>query len=50
MSYEVSADTNTLLYKRAVADGALNRPVEVTSEYRRVAAKATRTFAGYAAP
>lgn len=47
MSYEVSADSNTLVYKRAVADGALVRPVEVTSEYRRVATKATRTFADY---
>ena len=50
MSYEVSADSNTLIYKRAVADGALIRPVEVTSEYRRVATKATRTFSGYAIP
>ncbi|HWS88121.1 MAG TPA: hypothetical protein VN282_14220 [Pyrinomonadaceae bacterium] len=50
MSYEVSADSNTLVYKRAVADGALARPVEVTSEYRRLTAKATRTFAGYEIP
>jgi hypothetical protein len=50
MSYEVSADSNTIIYKRAVADGALARPVEVISEYRRVATKATRTFAGYEIP
>lgn len=50
MSYEVSADASTLVFKRAVADAALLRPVEVTSEYRRVAAKATRTFAGYDVP
>jgi len=47
MSYEVSADGNTLVFKRAVADASLLRPVEVVSEYRRVASKATRTFAGY---
>jgi hypothetical protein len=50
MSYEASPDADTLTFKRAVADGALLRPVEVTSEYRRVAARATRTFAGYDLP
>lgn len=50
MSYEVSADAGTLIFKRAVADGALLRPVTVSSEYRRVATKATRLFAKYDAP